>query len=687
MRKILIVLLVTALGFSFAAPLSGAEKNQGVDVKQIRPGSSAYMDSAQTDQEQAKWNRYLDARNRKEQKHRRYITMVGMADGSQMAQPNDASIALVSNSTNWVQDSFGDLVWMGRCINNGASGGTFVRVDIDVYDASNNLLGSDFTYVWGGRNVHNGYGLYYNAIEAGGTGFFRIWTNISYSQAHTIYYTFTWYNYSYYYALAWLDFYTGVYSRSDYWGDMEFYGNVMNYSTNYLTYFTQVAFACMNTSRTYPRDVDYDYVTGTIYGTSIGAIEPGEMAAFEVDFPFANYSGGTGGYYKAFEWDEVTTGGGLAEQNPPFGEFATPVNGANVASSIAVTGWALDDTGVDSVKIYRGETGSLTYVGDAIFVEGARPDIAAANPLYPRADRAGWGYMLLTNFLPNGGNGTYKLHAIATDLSGKQTTLGSSTIYCDNANAVKPFGAIDTPFPGGTASGPSFRNVGWALTPMPNSLPTDGSTINVYVNGAYVGHPTYNVYRADIASLFPGYANTGGAMGYFDLNTTAYADGMHSIYWVATDTGGNADGIGSRFFTISNGSRRPASALQQPVFLKDAHINAMPNGPTVPLKFKTGYREDAVPRSIEPDTAGVTHIRIDQLGRVELHLPGLSAGFMKAGDRYLPLPVGSTLDIKDGIFYWHAGAPFLGDYRFVFIQKGANGVLIKKPVTVSVGSR
>jgi hypothetical protein len=684
MRKTFIVLVVTVLVFSFTVLLSGGEKNRGVEIKQIRPESTVKVSP---EQEEAKWERYIEARNRKEQKHVQYSSVVSK---SKTAQPNAANISLVSNSTHWTYDYSGDLVWLGRCVNNGSSGGTFVRVDIDVYDASNNYLGSDYTYVWGGRNVDVGWGIYTNAIESGGTGFFRVWTDISYAQATTIYYTFSWYNYSYSYALAWLDFYGGVFSRSDYWGDMEFYGDIKNYSTNYLTYFTIVAFACMDTTSTYPRDVDWDFVDGSSYGGSTSAIAPGATASFDVDFIFANYSGGTGGYYKAFEWDEVVTGGGLSETSPPFGQFATPENNANVASSIAVTGWALDDSGVDSVKIYRGETGNLFYVGKAIFVDGARPDIADAYSQYPWASRAGWGYMLLTNFLPNGGNGTYKLHAIATDLAGKQTTLGTKTIYCDNINAVKPFGAIDTPIPGGIASGSSFQNVGWALTPQPNSLPTDGSTIGVYVDGVYKGHVTYNIYRADIATLFPGYANSNGAMGYFNLDTTPYANGLHSIFWVATDTGGNADGIGSRFFSISNSNRLPGNpvgeVLNRPHTLKPGQIELLPINSTIPLRYKTGYQEDAEPRDIEPSIAGVTRIQIDQLGRVELFLPNLAAGFMKAGDSYLPLPVGSTLDIDNGIFYWHAGAPFLGDYAFEFVQKDDNG-FTRRPVIISVGPR
>ncbi|MBN1276129.1 MAG: BACON domain-containing protein, partial [Deltaproteobacteria bacterium] len=64
----------------------------------------------------------------------------------------------------------------------------------------------------------------------------------------------------------------------------------------------------------------------------------------------------------------------------PFGSFDTPIDGSTVSSSVPLTGWVLDDVGVNNVKIYRGEGTSQVYIGDAVFVEGARPDVAAAYP-------------------------------------------------------------------------------------------------------------------------------------------------------------------------------------------------------------------------------------------------------------------------------------------------------------------
>jgi hypothetical protein len=79
----------------------------------------------------------------------------------------------------------------------------------------------------------------------------------------------------------------------------------------------------------------------------------------------------------------------------------------------------------------------------------------------PNQYGAGWGYSMLTNFLPNTdgtpglGNGTYKLHAIATNTFGNQVDLGTRTITVDNAHAKKPYGTIDTPGQGSSISGSS----------------------------------------------------------------------------------------------------------------------------------------------------------------------------------------------------------------------------------------
>ena len=38
------------------------------------------------------------------------------------------------------------------------------------------------------------------------------------------------------------------------------------------------------------------------------------------------------------------------------------------------------------------------------------------------------------------------------------------------------------------------------------------------------------------------------------VDTTLFANGPHTIGWLVTDSTGQADGIGSRFFTVANGA-------------------------------------------------------------------------------------------------------------------------------------
>jgi len=372
----------------------------------------------------------------------------------------------------------------------------------------------------------------------------------------------------------------------------------------------------------------------------------------------------------------------------PFGRYSTPIDGSIVSSSVPFTGWVLDDMGMENVQLFREEGGSLVYIGEAVFVEGARPDVELLYPWYPNNSKAGWGYMMLTNILPNGGNGTFKIHAIATDIEGNQVTLGTKTIICDNTNAVKPFGAIDTPEQGGTASGSSFVNFGWALAPQPNTIPTDGSSITVWVNGVPLGNPVYNQYREDIATLFPGYNNSNGAVGYFYLDTTKYKSGVHTIAWSVKDDAGNEDGIGSRYFTTwntggdkrsSNGSGRTTGGgvgREQACLFRES-ISEIPVDYYKPLRIKKGYNPDTDPVEVHPDDKGIIHFQIKELERLEIR-------FSKPALNLSPLPIGSFLDSERGVFYWQTGPGFVGNYRLVFIEKDKYGNKTKKDVWVTI---
>jgi len=255
-----------------------------------------------------------------------------------------------------------------------------------------------------------------------------------------------------------------------------------------------------------------------------------------------------------------TPDGGAVFGAAPTGVMDTPAaNATGLAGAIPVTGWAADRVGIRVVRIYRspisGEGVNPVYVGDAFRVFGARPDLASGVVIgYPESRKAGWGYMLLSNVLPGAGNGTFTLFAYAEDFEGNNTLLGSRTVTFDNANATKPFGTIDSPSQGETVSG-TIVNCGWVLTPAGKSIPTDGSTIKVYIDGVLVSSVTqYNLPRPDVKSFFPGLANSNGPEARLSIDTRTLADGVHTIAWVVTDSAGAAEGIGSRYFTVQNGA-------------------------------------------------------------------------------------------------------------------------------------
>ncbi|NIM15908.1 MAG: hypothetical protein GTO45_28245 [Candidatus Aminicenantes bacterium] len=685
----LLVALTLVVWFSFSHLANAKEKGKLFRVPHDQP---RVIQKGNPEAEQTKRERYIQERDQKEEKHAR---LSSIAREEQPDKPNAVDIALDSTYIYFQPDYRDDLVITGRCHNAGTSSAVFVKVNFNLYDSNWNFIGYDYSYVWGGSNSQlTSSGIYTNALGAGDYGFFKVWTNYDYNNVMYYNYWFTWDTYAHTAAYAKLAF-DGDVNGYDYLGNLALSGLIKNSSSSYVTYFTKTAFAVFNTSDTKVVDVDFSYVNGSTYNYGIGstdtAIYPYESRPFLVTFPEATYSGTSDTFLYAFEWDEARASS-LPEKDPPFGSFDTPIDGSTVASSIPVTGWALDDSGVESVKIYRGFGGTLVYIGDAQLVEGARPDVAAAYPQYPNKTKAGWGYMMLTNFLPDGGNGTFVLYAIATDGVGKTTTLGTKTIYCDNAHAVKPFGAIDTPTQGGTASGDSFINWGWVLTPQPNSIPTDGSTINVYVDGVNIGHPTYNVYRADIANSFQGYANSNGAIGYFYLDTTAYSNVVHTIQWTARDSGGNSDGIGSRYFSISNtGSSRTGkmSHTYQPKqktnFLNFSQIIDLPVDYSVPVQVKRGYNEDVIPQEVQPDETGINRVVIYELERVVIYLSGkTAAGYHVVNNGLVSLPVGSTLNREKGIFYWQPGPGYLGRYRLVFVETAPDGTMTRKNIIVEI---
>ena len=384
----------------------------------------------------------------------------------------------------------------------------------------------------------------------------------------------------------------------------------------------------------------------------------------------------------------------------PFGFVDTPLdNTTGVTGAIPFTGWALDDVEVTRVMVCRAAVGpevapadpncagaAQIFVGFAVFIDGARPDVQGQYSSVPVNTRAGWGFMVLTNLLPDiplglpaGGNGSFQFSIYAQDRDGHTTLLGTRTMTCANASATKPFGAIDTPAQGGPASGAAFINFGWALTPQPKIVPIDGSTITVVIDGAPLGTVDYNHERPDIETLFPGFQNTAGtngAVGFRMIDTTTLSNGLHTISWTVTDSLGVTEGIGSRFFTVANGAGASVTAAAEGAasrrVIATAEVVASAPQDDAPVLARRGWDLEGPWRWHGVGGAGRAVIRGEEVDRFELalgeHAGEHYTGHLRVDGALAPLPIGSQLDATTGHFTWAPGAGFVGRYDLLFVR-------------------
>jgi hypothetical protein len=415
-----------------------------------------------------------------------------------------------------------------------------------------------------------------------------------------------------------------------------------------------------------------------------------------------------------------------SSSTPPSGAVDTPANGAIVSGSIAVTGWAIDDIGVARVTICRspisGESvppngscgANQIYVGDAVSIDDARPDIETYSNTTPLNYRAGWGFLVLTNMLPNQGNGVFTLHMRAIDAEGQSGALGSRVIDVRNSTSGEPFGAIDTPAQGETIGGNNYANFGWVLSRVRRADPPGGGRVFVYIDGTAVGSPGGWNSRADLTQLFPGYPGIGTALGVFSFNTLAYSNGVHTIVWVVSDNAGVTSGVGSRFFSVFNAGN--------PLTEEASAGSAMrPAGPDLGRRVDelggravaaaVGVREGFAPaapiRSATLGIDGMRRVSTMERDRIEIHVnprtndmktAGLApasasrraaeyAGYMVVDGTLRELPIGSSFDPSRGAFYWQPGLGYVGNYDLLFVRTGADGTRERIPVRVSLQDR
>ena len=282
---------------------------------------------------------------------------------------------------------------------------------------------------------------------------------------------------------------------------------------------------------------------------------------------------------------------------------------------------------------------------------------------------------MLSLFLPNLGNGTFRLHAIAEDSDGHATTLGTKTITCNNSSATAPFGAIDTPGQGATVSG-VVGNFGWVLARgLRRADPPGGGTVQVLIDGAVASFvPGGWNSRSDLSALFPAaeYPGINTALGLAAFDSTTLSNGVHTIAWVVTDNLGNSAGVGSRYFTVSNGAGITASSSQ---LAASASLLPASSQPVPRITGRRGFDPYGAYETFEPGADGRITIAIPEMGRVELWLPAGSTAQALVNGVRRPLPIGSQFNADTGQFTWNPGVGFNGAYDFLLAGRAIRVVV------------
>lgn len=254
----------------------------------------------------------------------------------------------------------------------------------------------------------------------------------------------------------------------------------------------------------------------------------------------------------------------------PFG-FVEGIHGGQNQNAgggvLPITGWALDDDGVERVELYV----DGVVAGRADYGRN-RPDVELVFPGYPDGALVGFGMFLDTTLYSN------DLHQISarvtSNITGEQTWLNSVTIQINNDTSnLAPFGAITFPNPSSEFYGTcdlsdSSRRLsvvsGWALDVGIENGDTGVKYVELLINGGLYANTVtscfsdpdwggltncYGLQSLDVERIFPTVANSPHARYRFVLDVgwliseIGYSQGFHEITIRSGDYYGNVANI------------------------------------------------------------------------------------------------------------------------------------------------
>lgn len=273
---------------------------------------------------------------------------------------------------------------------------------------------------------------------------------------------------------------------------------------------------------------------------------------------------------RVFEFNNVT------HNLIPFGRIEFPNQNAEMRGRCtlangnrrlyAVSGWALDsgvqtdDTGIGYVELLIDRAVYANTQSDCFYstLSGGltqcyglrRLDIEKQFPGLPNSPHAGWRFVLDIGALMafGYGPGAHTLTVRSGDLFGQVVNIAEMpvTFSCDeDLGNENSFGLIGYPTKALTYAG-TVEARGWALD-------WEGvNQVRIFVDGAFQGLATTGIASPGVNAQYPGYFESTIANWSFQLDTTLFSNGRHSLNVVVVDDFGATTLIGERDFQIGN---------------------------------------------------------------------------------------------------------------------------------------
>jgi Bacterial Ig domain len=171
------------------------------------------------------------------------------------------------------------------------------------------------------------------------------------------------------------------------------------------------------------------------------------------------------------------------------------------------------------------------------------------------------------------------------------------------ASAAPPFGSFGGIVGGGTGGAGILPIFGWALD--------DGGVqaVDIYVDGIIAGRAYYGTHRPGVAAAYPSYPDAQAAGFGFNLNTTHYLNGLHTITPRVISLAGETTDLTPRVVQFTNLTHNlvPFGAIEFPESNAEMFGTCNPAAVQRRLSVVSGYALDS---GVEIGDQGVGYVEL-----------------------------------------------------------------------------